>query len=42
MFALNECQDSRWKGADKTSKYLADLNQNCDVPIQKQTYTLNI
>lgn len=26
MFALDECQDIRWKGGDKTSKYLADLN----------------
>jgi len=26
MFALDECQDKRWKGGDKTSKYLADLN----------------
>lgn len=21
MFALDECQDKRWKGGDKTSKY---------------------
>ena len=42
MFALDECQDSRWKGGHKISKYLADLNQNCDVPIPRQIYTLNI